>query len=155
MNPRRPACSCDRRLRRRRFRASALLVACFAAALPALRSLPAQTLVKDFNTTPSPEPGSSNPGGFVPLPGGRMLLVMRTPETGAELWTTDGTVAGTSLLVELVPGAADGGIQQLTELTTGVYLFTASTPGTGMELWRTDGTAAGTFLVNQFYELFD
>lgn len=118
-----------------------LALTLFAAALPA------QTLLKDFNPTPSTEPGSSYPNQLMPLPGGRLLLQMHTRATGLELWTTDGTPAGTAMVIDLVHGPAEASIQQLTELTPGTYLFTANVPGLGTELWRTDGTAAGTIMV--------
>lgn len=60
---------------------------------------------------------------------------------GRELWTSDGTSAGTRLLKDVVPGANDGGIRQLTVLGDHLY-FTARFGAT--ELWRTDGTPTGT-----------
>jgi len=119
----------------------------FAAALAFGVGASAQVLVKDFNTTPSAEPGNSSPSSFQPLPGNRALFVQSTPSTGPELWVTDGTVGGTAMVTELQPGALGGGPQQFVELSSGVYVFTASTAAHGWEVWRTDGTAAGTFLL--------
>ena len=59
----------------------------------------------------------------------------------AELWRTDGTPAGTAMVVELQAGV-------LTVLGDRL-LFFASGSGTGSGLWQSDGTAAGTVLVSQ------
>ncbi|GMU65291.1 MAG: hypothetical protein AMXMBFR36_15650 [Acidobacteriota bacterium] len=59
-----------------------------------------------------------------------------------ELWTTDGTVAGTRPLRDLRG-------QPLREAVAlgGGALMVADSPATGYELWWTDGTASGTRLV--------
>ncbi len=65
---------------------------------------------------------------------------------GAELWVTDGTTAGTRLLVDIWPGPAGSWPSQF--LRSGALAFFFADDGIhGRELWRTDGTAAGTFLV--------
>ncbi|MHC4892855.1 MAG: hypothetical protein ACYTFV_05690 [Planctomycetota bacterium] len=68
-------------------------------------------------------------------------------DTGMELWKTDGTVAGTNLLIDLNPGPAGSHPQHHTRMGDHVY-FSAQTPERGRELWRTDGTAAGTELLS-------
>ena len=76
-----------------------------------------------------------------------------TASTGRELWRTDGTVAGTTLVVELQVGPGDAGIENLTAV--GDRLFwsgSATTQATpfppalpfDLEPWTSDGTAAGT-----------
>lgn len=62
---------------------------------------------------------------------------------GFEPWTTDGTVAGTALLVDLAPGAASSAPAMLTRVG-GRVAFTADDGSAGRELWSTDGTASGT-----------
>ncbi|MDY0170569.1 MAG: phosphatase PAP2 family protein, partial [Thermoguttaceae bacterium] len=64
---------------------------------------------------------------------------------GRELWKSDGTEAGTELVMDINPGAASSTPQQLTVLDDMLY-FTAET-GAGRELWKSDGTEAGTALV--------
>ncbi len=83
------------------------------------------------------------------LGNGRFLFVAADPNLGSEIWISDGSTAGTSLLLEIHPGidhAAPGGF---TALGNGQYVFAADGPANGLELWVTDGTAAGTG------ELFD
>ncbi|MCR9243695.1 MAG: hypothetical protein NXI31_01600 [bacterium] len=108
---------------------------------------PAQTLLRDFNTTPSVEVASSSPRGFVPGPTGRVLFTAETPATGRELWSSDGTPGGTQLVADIWPGFRGSRMGPPVELSPGVWVFTATTFYEGWELWRTDGTAAGTVLV--------
>jgi len=74
-------------------------------------------------------------------------------EAGDELWTSDGTAAGTRRVKDIFPGtdtdyygnpvpasASPGGLTGL----NGRLLFAATDAAGGRELWRTDGTAAGT-----------
>lgn len=107
----------------------------------------AQTLLRDFNPTASTEAGHADPSNFQPMPGGRQLFTMTTYAAGHELWITDGTQTGTTMVRDIWPGKAGSFPRQFLELSPGVYLFTADTANEGWELWRTDGTAAGTTLV--------
>ncbi len=78
---------------------------------------------------------------------GRALLSVSFAMLGSELWTTDGTESGTSLLRDLVPGAESSSPYYAVKVPGGLF-FTARTPGQGFELWWTDGTSAGTRLVS-------
>ena len=83
---------------------------------------------------------------------------------GSELWKTDGTVAGTSLVKDIVPGTGSSGAYSLGEfyqfempsapvlqLPDGSVLMAGYTPDKGTEVWKTDGSAAGTLLVKDIY----
>lgn len=78
--------------------------------------------------------------------GGFTLFVASTPDQGAELWRTDGTAAGTSLVRDIRPGPAGSTPEHFTHAYGDVF-FTAQTAENGVELWRTDGTTAGTQMV--------
>ncbi|MFL6233430.1 MAG: ELWxxDGT repeat protein, partial [Thermoanaerobaculia bacterium] len=81
----------------------------------------------------------------VAAPWGGFLFLANDGTHGRELWSTDGTAAGTHLVKDILPGAGDSYPLGLTVLNGAVY-FHASGPE-GDELWRTDGTEAGTTLV--------
>lgn len=77
---------------------------------------------------------------------------------GAELWRTDGTGAGTSMVTDIATGThkdwegqtrPDDSLPYTAAMLpfAGGILFAANDGVTGNELWRSDGTAAGTVLV--------
>jgi ELWxxDGT repeat protein len=76
--------------------------------------------------------GISDPRSFVELAGRAMIL------TRAELWSSDGTAAGTHSVLRFDPdgNAYEGAV------VAGTYYFM-----NGMELWKSDGTADGTVIV--------
>ncbi len=63
--------------------------------------------------------------------------------SGVELWKSDGTSAGTSLVKDIVPGLSSSAPQKLIN-ANGSLIFTVDLPGTGEELWKSNGTEAGT-----------
>lgn len=69
---------------------------------------------------------------------------------GMELWKSDGTEAGTSMVKDIYPQEnrqpKDSFPKNLT-VVSGTILFTAMSPGVGRELWLSDGTNAGTKIV--------
>lgn len=67
-------------------------------------------------------------------------------DTGTELWKSNGTLAGTTLVKDVLPGPADANIAQFFNMN-GQLIFTADVPNTGRELWKSDGTPAGTTLL--------
>jgi ELWxxDGT repeat protein len=109
-------------------------------------------------------PGSSpffgayvQPGSMIAL--GRRLLISRySAEHGEELWISDGTVEGTRLVKDLVPGLAGSSPRLMTRVGNTVYFVAGGWQGgfgvigqpTDAAIWRTDGTARGTRLVRSF-----
>lgn len=92
--------------------------------------------------------------GFSTVVGNKLFFVMDAGPKGTdhELWVTDGTVAGTRLVKDIVPGAEGSAIEKLTRVGNSVY-FLAS-PGSGRELWISDGSATGTRRVTPQGEFF-
>ncbi len=70
---------------------------------------------------------------------------------GFELWKSDGTAAGTSLVMDINAGKANSYPHDF--VVSGNYVFFAADNGqSGRELWRTDGTGAGTILLKDILE---
>lgn len=77
----------------------------------------------------------------------RLIFAADDGVHGNELFVTDGTTAGTSLLSDVIPGAA-GSNPRLGASANGVAYFSCEAIGSGRELWRSDGTSAGTTLLH-------
>jgi len=81
---------------------------------------------------------------------GRAYLSMYDPGNGTSLWSTDGTDAGSHMVVAPEPGTA---IYATGFYGTAVYggnLYFIFVGSNGSELWKTDGTALGSTKVYTF-----
>ncbi len=100
-------------------------------------------LVKDIY------PGSSgaNASEFVAF-GDKVLFRANDGVNGQELWVTDGTAEGTTLVKDIYPGTNNnsGYPQHLTVFGDQV-IFSANDAVNGNEVWTTDGTAEGTTIL--------
>lgn len=79
---------------------------------------------------------------------GHVLFTARSPDQGFELWRTDGTSQGTSLVRDIVPGIRSSRPTNL-ETLDDLVIFIAGDEEHGVELWRSDGTRAGTHVVRE------
>ena len=101
------------------------------------------TLIKDINT--STLPMGSNPEHLTDV-NGTLFFVASNTSTGQELWKSDGTEAGTTLVKDIWTGIGSSEITSL--IVAGDNLiFTANDGMNGQEVWRSNGTAAGTMMV--------
>ncbi len=123
------------------------LVALLGLSAPVSAAPASFGLVKDLNPTESrlnTAPTTSFSGAATI--GDRALFIHGEPSTGLELWTSDGTPAGTRLVRDIYPGTASSNITELTAWNGKVY-FVASDGPSNSELWVSDGTEAGTTMV--------
>ncbi|QDT72038.1 hypothetical protein I41_12040 [Lacipirellula limnantheis] len=99
-------------------------------------------LLQDINSTLSTS--SSNPADFVEV-GSVTFFTATTATHGRELWKSDGTAAGTTLVKDI--GGLPIAFPRYLTNVGGTLYFSAADGATGEELWKSDGTAAGTTLV--------
>ncbi|MCA9179762.1 MAG: hypothetical protein KDB14_35140, partial [Planctomycetales bacterium] len=66
--------------------------------------------------------------------------------SGRELWKSDGTAAGTVLVMDISAGTGSSSPRYFANVN-GTLFFNAHDGVSGYELWKSDGTAAGTVLV--------
>ena len=88
------------------------------------------------------------PGSIIALGDGRALFEASDPVHGSELWTTDGTAAGTRLVADLnrsEAGFSGSSPSGFAASGVGRAIFFAADSTFGREPWVTDGTAAGTY----------
>jgi len=78
--------------------------------------------------------------------GGRAFFSALERATGNELWTSDGTEAGTTLVEDVQPGPQGSFPTQLVDVN-GRLFYVAAELTNGEEVWTSDGTAAGTFIL--------
>ena len=110
-------------------------------------------LLADINASSSPSyPLSSYPYNLTEFDG-QLFFSADDGGTGRELWVSDGTTAGTQLILDINPGSSyyygysSGSYpNNLTEFD-GQLFFTANDGFSGNELWVSDGTTAGTQLL--------
>src|SRR4051794_32914826 len=81
--------------------------------------------------------------------GNRLVFAADDGIHGSEVWATDGTSKGTSLLKDVCPGSCSGA-SYVAAVFGNYALFSGMTPARGVEPWVTDGTPGGTHLLRDF-----
>jgi ELWxxDGT repeat protein len=85
---------------------------------------------------------SSFTRNWLTLSNGKVIFLANDGTHGLEPWLTDGTVAGTTMVADIKPGA-DGSVARDFAEMAGMIYFSAEA-GIGSELWKTDGTPGNT-----------
>lgn len=86
-------------------------------------------------------PGSGRPEGAAAT-GSLLFFTFNDGIHGAELWRSDATPEGTSLVADVLPGPEGSGPEYLTPMNDALFFFAFDAEGYG--LWRTDGSEFGT-----------
>ncbi len=128
--------------------ASLLLVTLTAGGYPLAADWPSPRMVADLSATFSLALDGPAPF-FTPL-GDATYFFASDGVHGGELWRTDFTAGGTSMVVDLCPGNCNGGYQGRLTVWKDALYFLADDGSRGRNLWRSDGTAGGTQLVYDF-----
>lgn len=82
---------------------------------------------------------------------GRLYFAATDGVHGVELWKTDGTDEGTSMVKDINPEAPLGVYADEMVNVDGKVLFVADDGASGFELWRSDGTEGGTLMVKNIH----
>ena len=107
------------------------------------------TRVKDIY----PSFGSSSPSNFMRC-GGYVYFAAADGSSGRELWRTDGTGAGTTLVKDLVAGSGNGFSTDEASFSLGVMGGNLYFKSQDNYFWRSDGTNAGTTQLNPDKNLY-
>jgi ELWxxDGT repeat protein len=97
-------------------------------------------------------PNSSDPSLLTNV-NGTLFFTATDGVRGRELWKSDGTAAGTTLVKDTRPGPSSAwryAPQYLTNVN-GTLFFTANDGMLGRELWKSNGTESGTVQVKDIY----
>ena len=94
------------------------------------------------------------PGQFYPIQAGAfknsLVYSHVSPDIGRELWVSDGTLAGTKLLYDCLPGPAWGDPVNFIAADSLVFFLAKDAQGNQL-LWRTNGTPQGTFPITSAF----
>jgi ELWxxDGT repeat protein len=129
--------------------AVSLAVGCGApitATAPPVPSTPSVHLVKDIVIGPDPAFPEASSAQLLVVSGGVLFLAADDGAHGLELWSSDGTEAGTVQVKDIVPGS-EGSSPILGVDVHGALFFVADDGAHGQELWKSDGSEAGTVMV--------
>ncbi len=93
--------------------------------------------------------GNSGNPQYLTNVNGTLFFVANTDLTGREIWKSDGTEAGTTLVKDINPGSSHSMITKIVGYNGKAY-FRANSNVNGYELWSSDGTEAGTKILKEF-----
>lgn len=127
-----------------RFLLSFLSILC----LPSWGDAAAPYLVKDIfpgNTGESPQP----PTDLFAF-GNKLFFVAHASGMGVELWVSDGTAAGTTVVKDINPGPDDS-TPKIIGSVNGLLIFEADDGSGKRSVWRSNGMASGTVKIKDIH----
>ena len=102
-------------------------------------------MVKDVNPTGNSYPGF--PSTNMCAMNGILYFSATNGTNGYELWRSNGTDAGTTLVKDILAGASSAYPSYLCTIGNWLYFTVTNGNTSGVKLWRSDGTDAGTTLI--------
>ncbi|WP_224241353.1 ELWxxDGT repeat protein [Hyalangium gracile] len=109
--------------------------------------------IRDINTRDPTSYYESTPREFIAKDENTIFFNAVEDNLGRELWKTDGTAAGTTLVRNIASSSSSSSPERLT-IVNGTLFFRATDSSTGYELWKSDGTTAGTVIVKDIWSGF-
>jgi ELWxxDGT repeat protein len=100
-------------------------------------------MVTDINSSPGINDGKSIASGLQVV-NDRLYFSADDGRNGVELWTSDGTAAGTHMVRDINPASSNPA--ELTAVDDMLF-FTADDGIHGVEIWKSDGTENGTVMI--------
>ena len=100
-------------------------------------------MVTEINTSPGINGGKSITSGLLVV-NNRLYFSADDGHNGIELWTSDGTAAGTRMVRDINPASSNPA--ELTNIG-GILYFTANDGIHGVEIWKSDGSENGTVMI--------
>ncbi len=127
------------------------------ASMPPAPAIAAQSpeLIADYNQGTEVLQRQSGIANFTPVSATHFVFSLFNYGTGRELYVSDGTAAGTSILYDLVPGVASGDPQHFHAIDGEAWFWAYDAISGQRQLWRTDGTPAGTHVFELAYQYVD
>ncbi len=114
-------------------------------------------MVKDVNVSSTQSGFFASDGDAIALDSQHLVFSAYQPSTGHEIWVSDGTKSGTSLIKQL-RGKDTSSFWRFYDSKKGKAYFIASSPENYQSIYVTDGTAAGTrklISIPSRYDYFD
>jgi ELWxxDGT repeat protein len=113
------------------------------------------TLVKDIHSQMTGATATDSFPMQLTAVGSTLFFTADDGNTGRELWKSDGSAAGTTLVKDIHPGARHNTPNSATPsdlvAVGGALLFWATDGSSGSEPWRSDGSAAGTVRLPEIF----
>jgi ELWxxDGT repeat protein len=117
-------------------------LAAFVTAPAGAQASEAFSFLKDI----TPGASGSSPIAETADVDGTLFFTANDGVNGNELWKSDGTPAGTTLVEDILPGGVGSSPAEFLVWDDTLF-FSADDGVSGRELWRSDGTPAGTFRI--------